>query len=313
MGSEELKNRLKRDLRRDIPDAVWNSLKEAGEVEEALRVPTGREDLAEQARMLLKVYDAGGGRERASSKAEADISGWFMDDHRLRNVVFTRSVASMAHRHPDVVSFREEVLNGGYPLAYDLTLRCYLQPDGGVRPDAPHGGRLDNLCAVLAQTYQWDRGDAAWFVLCLYTPVIQTSGLETNVTHHDHGPEIGTVTITVEPWLSAETVAAVYRDAQRRMLGKQPRNVSADSLYLLEFAQNMGEGRSWRELMTLWNEENREEGYTDVRNFWRSVERVRRLVLEPGYQQPDPAPGENHSRRIARDIDRNDRLLRSTV
>lgn len=172
-------------------------------------------------------------------------------------------------------------------------------------PEGPHAARLEALCGELAVACRWDPRDASFFVLCGFTPYPDTFGVEMD-------PERGTVTITVEPWLPSETVGAMYRDAQRRMLGKQPRSVSADSLRLLEFAEAEKPGLSWREAMALWNKRNPDRPYSDRGNFHRAVKKAKGLVLAPVYAVPEEPDDEGDSRRrVEREIKGNARVLRS--
>lgn len=106
-------------------------------------------------------------------------------------------------------------------------------------------------------------------------PAPRTFDVETNVTRHEHGPEIGTITLTVEPWVPADIVAQRYTDAQRRMLDKKPRAMGRERLRLLGFVETKGKGISWRKRMDLWNalEASRnQKGYKKVRNFRKAYE-----------------------------------------
>jgi hypothetical protein len=163
-----------------------------------------------------------------------------------------------------------------------------VDEDGNVREDAPHARRLQALTESLAKTFMWRVDDASWFVLCAYhTPPVLTFSVESNVTRYERGPEIGTITLTVEPWLPAETVTDLYKKAQHNVLGKRPHQVSASRLRLLELVEAMGEGLSWRERMDLWNEFHPDKQYEDRSNFRRAYLEVRAQVLEPGYAAPE--------------------------
>jgi hypothetical protein len=136
----------------------------------------------------------------------------------------------------------------------------------------------------LAKTFLWRTYDASWFVLCGYhTPPVLTLSIESNVTRYQSGPEIGTITLTVDPWLPAETVAMLYEKTQREMLRKKPHQASRHRLRLLEFVETMGEGLSWSERMGLWNEFHPDKQYKDRGNFSKACREVRSQVLSPGY------------------------------
>jgi hypothetical protein len=204
----------------------------------------------------------------------------------LRREAFALCAAAMADEHPEVQAFREVVLGKSFPLMYGGALR-FANEDGYVRGDAPHGRRLQGLVQTLATTYLWKAEDASWWVLCAhYIPPPRTFGVETNVTRHEHGPEIGTITLTAEPWVPADIVAQRYKDAQGRMLGKKPRAVGRERLRLLAFVETMSKTLSWRQRMELWNKleaSSKKERYKDVRNFCKAYKQVRAVVLESGY------------------------------
>jgi hypothetical protein len=83
-----------------------------------------------------------------------------------------------------------------------------------------------------------------------------------------------------------EIVAQRYQDAQRRLLGKAPRQVTSGRLRLLKFVETRGKDWSWRKRMAVWNQSeasSKEEQYEDVRNFRKAYMQIRELVLEPEY------------------------------
>jgi len=212
-----------------------------------------------------------------------------------------------------VLAFREEALGGSFPLTYKQALH-YVDQDGNVREHAPHSKELKALTKMLAQSCLWREDDASWFVLTgSYTPPITTPTVEKRVTRTEGGPEIGTITLTVDPWLPAETVAEMYKKAQREMLDKKPHQVSRSRLRLLEFVEAWGEGSSWRECMDLWNEHNPEEKYEDLRNFSKACRQVRQLVLEPAYhiaREDCTAVRKERRQRVKSEIRRMDRFRR---
>lgn len=198
-------------------------------------------------------------------------------------------------------------------MPYDQALR-YVDEDGRVRKDAPHARRLEDLTETLANTYLWRADDASWFVLCAhYTPPVLTFSIESKVTQPERGPEIRTITFTVEPWLPAEIVVDEYKKAQRKMLGKKPHSVSTKRLRVLELVETMGADLSWRERMDLWNEFHPGEQYKDRANFRKAYREVRALVLEPGYtpaKRDKEAARDDRRRDIKRKLKRIERSLR---
>jgi hypothetical protein len=309
MTLDERRTWLEKKVKHKLADQVWDELVSgryacAGEMHAA-----DEELLVEQALFALRVRRRGAARHKPEYEDSA-LSGLLTDRHQQRRHTLARCAASMAEDHPDVRSFRDEVLGDAFPLTYDQALR-YVDTDGHVRGDAPgrSSGRLEALTKTLSETYRWKPHDASWFVLCAYyTPPVATFSVESEITHRDYGPEIGTITLTVEPWLPVEIVAEMYRNEQRRMIGRKPRQPSGKRLRLLEFVKMMGKGLSWRERMDSWNEWealNADEEYTDRRNFGRAYNEVRGAVLEPGYAQQrrnDEHSRDERRRRIERTL-----------
>jgi hypothetical protein len=285
MDLVERREWLESQLGRELPDAVWNEL--VGEK----RVWTGdmtwddEEMLVGDAESYLRAR-RGGARDPNSDGRGLTRSTLLRNEHWLRREVFAVCIAAMANEHPEVRAFREEILGELFPLTYDGALR-FVDEDGRVRIDAPDGRRLTDLVKTLAETYSWEAEDASWFVLSArYLPLLPTFGVETNVTRYEHGPKLGTITLTVEAWLPVEIVAQRYQYAQRRLLGKTPRHVTPGRLRLLRFVETRGKYWSWRKRMALWNQSeasSKKERYEDVRNFRKAYMQVRALVLEPKY------------------------------
>ncbi len=105
----------------------------------------------------------------------------------------------------------------------------------------------------------------------------------------------GTITLTVEPWVPAETVVKFYQDLQAGMLGQKPRAPSRRNLAVYRFVtrhlketflREDGQGKApeqppWRELMEGWNQENPACEYTKESRFIRDFHRGGRAVESP--------------------------------
>jgi hypothetical protein len=292
MDLEERKVWLEGKVGRPVPDPVWRELKEGNYVQAGDMESYDEDLLVDRTRSYLRVRrrnlpDFGMSPRRFSP--DHDIPSCMCRPEDVRREVFAECVANVADELPEVWAFRDEVLGDSHPLTYEQALH-YVDEDGQVREDAPHAGRLKNLSEGLANTFVWRAEDAALFVLCnYYTPPVRIFSVEGNVTRHQGGPEVGSITITVEPWLPAETVIDIYKKVQKKMLGKRPHRVSRKRLRVLELVEMMGEGASWRECMEQWNELHpEEEKYKDVRNFSKAYKEVREYVLEPGYTALEP-------------------------
>ena len=99
----------------------------------------------------------------------------------------------------------------------------------------------------------------------------------------------GSITLTIDPWVSADTVHRIYRQAQRFVLKKDNRPVDDRMLALADFASYhwgtvKGEKRNWkRELMDEWNEReceaNPEWRDDNADSFARDVDRAKKTIL----------------------------------
>jgi hypothetical protein len=285
MDLVERRERLESQLGRELPDPVWNELVGEKSVWAGDMTWDEEEMLVGDAMSYLRMW-RGGARDPNSDGRGLTRTAFLRNEHSLRREVFAVCIAAMANEHPEVRAFREEILGESFPLTYGEALR-FVDEDGRVRIDAPDGRRLADLVKTLAETYSWEAEDASWFVLSArYLPLLSTFGVETNVTRYEHGPKLGTITLTVEAWLPVEIVAQRFQYAQRRLLGKTPRHVTPRRLRLLMFVETRGKDWSWRKRMALWNQSEasrKEERYEDVRNFRKAYMQVRALVLEPKY------------------------------
>lgn len=285
MDLVERREWLKSKLGRKLPNAVWNELVGEKRAWKGDMTWDEEEMLVGDARSYLRARRRGARDPNSDGRGRTRLA-FLRNEHWLRREVFAVCIAAMANEHPEVRAFREEILGESFPLTYGEALR-FVDEDGRVRIDEPYGWRLADLVKTLAETYSWDAEDASWFVLSArYLPLLPTFGVDTNVMRYEHGPKLGTITLTVEAWLPVEIVAQRYQDAQRRLLGKTPRHVTPGRLRLLRFVETRGKGWSWRKRMDLWNQSeasSETERYEDVRNFRRAYLQVRALVLEPKY------------------------------
>jgi hypothetical protein len=178
-------------------------------------------------------------------------------------------------------------------------------------------GRLYSAVQKLLRDYPWFEEHAVWFMLTGEAPYVapMTVRAKGHGGHNTPGPYLppgfsyGLVRLTVEPWVSADTVQRVYRDIQRRLLGGDNRPVGeknrrlflfvierVDSLYL----QPEEKRRLGKDLVCEWDREcsqderRREWTYHgDTRTFWRDYNLARQLITSPGYEwSTDPPTAE---------------------
>lgn len=294
MRLEELRVWLAKELRVEgLPDQVWDLLVKRKYAKEDLD-DTDVEILVDKTRDFLAVSGTGTrppGRQSREER-EDEISAWLDNAERERTDVFKEHVARMAAQHPSVQAFRSEILGERFPLSYEEALEEFVDEDGAIHGPSPHAGQLAELTKELERVYFWKGINASWFVLTGYVPVVNTFKLRISHTWRPHGPKVATVTLTVEPWLSAEKVQQIYRDVQRRLLGgKDNGRVGERSLKLLQFVAEHRESAnvSWQELRRLWNATYPEWAYTAEDSdkakskFYNAHKRAYGRVIEPDY------------------------------
>ncbi len=175
----------------------------------------------------------------------------------------------------------------------------------------------------------WGEAEAARFVLTGEAmPVVALAGHIETFSRDEMGR--GTITLTAEPWVPAETVLRYYREMQKEVLeGRDNRPLSARSLALFGFVTEQAKnavpevekpdyeafcdgngevdvvpsedelqapkliGRpSWRALQQGWNQRCSDPKwrYEDVRNFRRAFLNVASVMLRPPYGDPRLLP-----------------------
>jgi hypothetical protein len=186
---------------------------------------------------------------------------------------------------------------------------------------------LRKLSESLARRYHWrEHALVTWFLLT--DEPLWVSPL-TGQVHLPSGPafKYGTITITVQPWVSVDTVEKFYRDLQRQVLGHNKRRLSERNLALLRFvlghiesvhprslleyrsfAKRRGVelddnglpktklpmtelvGPSWRKLLEGWNRRypiDHMWHYKSVQNFQKDFRRAETAVARPDYTLPE--------------------------
>jgi hypothetical protein len=175
-------------------------------------------------------------------------------------------------------------------------------------------GILSELSKTFAELYPWREEDAAWFVLTGEPPM--TSPLAWKREWQEYTDQYS-ITLTVEPWVSVETVTQLYSKLRRYSLKRNTRRVSERNLAMFRFviaeleapSQDESkplfgekkrwrggmvgrgyfesrlwelEGPSWRTLLKRWNQAHPQEwSYDDVRLFFRDFYRAHKAIAGP--------------------------------
>jgi hypothetical protein len=160
------------------------------------------------------------------------------------------------------------------------------------------GSLLDELRQLgveLEERYHWPKGAGPWFVLTGDIPPVNPFTTGGKLTHADH--TYCTITLQIEPWVSADTVLKAYRAIQRDFLGRDNRPLSQRTLAQLRFvmARSTDDGQlpPWRTLVDEWNAAHCHErtewiyrdcdGEPDIRRFARDFRRAYQAVVHPRY------------------------------
>jgi hypothetical protein len=174
-----------------------------------------------------------------------------------------------------------------------------------VRPTSVLGS-LYSTVQNLLKNYPWFEESAAWFLLTGDAPYVapmtmrgKYRGPLTFGPYPSTGFSYGLVTLTMEPWVSADTVQRVYRDIQRQWLGGDNRPVGEKNRRLFSFVtervgsvslQAEEKRRLGKELVTEWDRQYSQDKerrgwpyHGDTRTFWRDYNLARRLITSPAY------------------------------
>jgi hypothetical protein len=203
-------------------------------------------------------------------------------------------------------------------LAYqEKLIRCYLREIGWssreinssfpLRDSLPLPGSvcwyLAYISDELAKCYSWTRESATMFVLTGRSneSPIKSIRCTTNLKRDRSGmswpsfADYYTISMEIEPWISADTVYRVYRDRQREILRHNNRPLGTRSLALLRFIVKNIDGmkkKPWRNLMMMWNQTHSEYRQDDVANFARDVNRALEAIgihpIEKRHRKQNP-------------------------
>src|SRR5215212_1724322 len=189
---------------------------------------------------------------------------------------------------------RNPISAGPYSGAYPTDERVYIP----VYPDSV----LDYLGWLSLRVsehfcHAWDETQAAWFLL-----TGEDIAPRAMAGHYDSadGEDLtyGTITLKIEPWIPANTVAAFYQHLQRDVLRQTPRAPSLRNLAVFRFVtgelkrllvdasetEDIEWSPQWPEFMRRWNDLHRSEPswtYRHLSKFKRDYYRGGRAVAEP--------------------------------
>ena len=158
------------------------------------------------------------------------------------------------------------------------------------------------LSNYLAREYPWQEGQATWFVLTGEPPALSAA---TGRVSRGSAAPYTEITLTVQPWVPADTVRKFYGQLQRRVLTSRPRALSERNLAVFRFVVGQQEVKpysddspesrltrqhpklmrlkqpSWRVMLKRWNRQypaGDKRRYKYVRNFERDFKRAAQAI-----------------------------------
>jgi hypothetical protein len=159
-----------------------------------------------------------------------------------------------------------------------------------VRPGSAFD-RLRKVTRWLTERFPWTPWGAVWFVLTDVPPFVSPIevGFEGRSSRDTAGSkEIfgrDALTLTVDLWVSAQSVSRVFRAYQRDRLGARNRALRERALAVFEFVtgrRGLARGRmNWPELMKDWNGGHPDRQYADFRAFRSAYTNARERILLP--------------------------------
>jgi hypothetical protein len=285
----ELRSKLRRAVRRPIPDTLLKRLSGfGGPIEEYLAVTLERDQgnkenfralkriVMEELEYLDEVDQEtknSPGRGFDINPDTAFLSGeaaddWVFDEYeRARARAISEYMAIAADRYPAVTEFRDRTL-GGNLLSPEEALNLLNRPESLTED-------LRSLGRHLTELYPgWGEGGAMWFVLTGKAPHLEMVKFRGSVTASisSYSPlPRHSVTLTITPWISPKSVEMLYRQLQQRHLAengrkKKPRTLEVARFYW-EQCRLEGKRPPWRVLCERWNDVYPDEQFEDWHNF----------------------------------------------
>jgi hypothetical protein len=180
--------------------------------------------------------------------------------------------------------------------------------DERPRPDYVWPGsvlaELKALSKKLDRLYWQTEGgeiSAAWFVLTGIPTLVLPLEVETKVEPRrryvgesqsdwftEERVSEASIRLTVQPWIHADRVRDIYRDAQKRIMGsaKQPWTQSLEA-YIFVKESGLEDRKGESEPFELYNEQApKEKSYKKPHGFWQAYENAREKVENFHYRKP---------------------------
>ena len=272
MNKEKLKTQIRKGLGvGEIPEVVWRKLEEGGHVDEVLTYSASSEDCISLARMFYEVWQDGksvgrrGGTSSSSEHTEMNqtqekVASRLYEYEDERSKAYSAYVAKAATGDRRVRRFRKAYLS--------RNLLTEKEAEDMENRSRRFKNALGRLCSYLSANYPWGEDEAKRFVLTGKPPEVVPLFARTRLRGDEENNlfSYGAITLTVEPWISAESVERFYREMQRQMFGRKPREGRPRNLAVFRFVVDHSESVEWERpkkrdekgnLVTLWGHRER--------------------------------------------------------
>lgn len=165
------------------------------------------------------------------------------------------------------------------------------------------GSLLDELVTLsdnLVQRIGCDQEVATLFILTGNAPVVQPISVRAQTSRHKgtYAFHKGTITMDIQPWVSADSVLKTYRKLQQHEFGHSYHPMRSERLLeLFRFVtqemrivrnsrkmwDDIIERPEWLVLLKRWNLTHPDAQYTQLSNFERDYNRAKKSILLPPY------------------------------
>jgi hypothetical protein len=308
--------------RTTVQDSTWGHLVRLGFVEAAIREghnSTEWDTLVVEARKYerdTRAADPGTNLPPdARVRTAPETVAVRLDEYTVQRAeAFSEVAGTLAARWAAVREFRDVHLGGVEAHLTDEEARRWVYEGVAPRP------ALDDLREVsrqLAWAFRWRIGDAQWFVLTGYVPVVRPVSVTVHLNSSRDAPnylnrrdfledsnfmvDTADIVITAEPWVDSRIVSRVFKDVQKQMIGGDNRKKTTKTLDAVRFvARQLGTGSvRWEQLKELWNRSQADttRHYRSRNALWQAFNRFLRPRYEkPKYEPYEPTPWQNARR-----------------
>ena len=253
----------------------------------------------EQARtMVLSAYAAQVATRlpQVCSFRERDLAGPLLSEREVRPFLESQTNAESEAAWEETEKTRRQVVDdaegflrrllSGAPAEKPRTLEVARQSERElphrVRVTTPSLVRLHEAAYAVVAAVHWKESEATWFVLTgeypmMYPVVGHAAELELSTTTPGYAQEI---VLTVQPWVSVETVQRTYAQMQHSLRFGRGRVLALKGMTVFAFVEGHrdieGKLPTWQMLCNKWNDQHSkpEERFEHYRRLHEAYSKV---------------------------------------